>query len=92
MKQFKKIVAANGKYTDGAGRGEDSLRHRRQSVYEGGQQRHSQDRLNAVGGEWNGWLNLYDLDDGQRRGPPSGTRAFGPEPTFLLVAAGGVNS
>ena len=22
-----------------------------------------------VGGEWNGWLNLYDLDDGQQAKP-----------------------
>lgn len=69
MKQFKKIVAANGKYTDAAGqektryvtvgkafmRDDNSVTLKIDSM--------------PVGGEWNGWLNLYDLDDGQQAKP-----------------------
>lgn len=69
MKQFKKIVAANGKYTDSAGqektryvtvgkafmRDDNSVTLKIDSM--------------PVGGEWNGWLNLYDLDEGQKGKP-----------------------
>jgi hypothetical protein len=68
MKQFKKIVAANGKYTDSAGqektryitvgkaflRDDNSVTLKIDSM--------------PVGGEWNGWLSLYDLDEGRQGG------------------------
>ena len=71
MKQFKKIVAANGKYTDSAGqektryvtvgkaflRDDNSVTLKIDSM--------------PVGGEWNGWLSLYDLDDGQQKAAPA---------------------
>ena len=63
MKQFKKVVASNGKYTDANGneknryitvgrafiRDDKSVCIKLDSV--------------PVGGDFNGWLNLYDLDE-----------------------------
>ena len=58
MKQFKKIVAANGKYTDSAGQektryvtvGKAFMRDDNSVTL----------KIDAMpaGGEWNGWLNL----------------------------------
>ena len=71
MKQFKKIVAANGKYTDSAGQektryvtvGKAFMRDDNSVTL----------KIDAmpVGGEWNGWLNLYDLDEGQQKAKPA---------------------
>ena len=63
MKQFKKVVASTGKYTDANGNeknryftvGRAFLRDDKSVTI----------KIDAmpVGGEWNGWLNLYDLDE-----------------------------
>ena len=63
MKQFKKVVASNGKYTDSQGQeknryitvGKAFLRDDKSVCI----------KLDSVpvGGEFNGWLNLYDLDE-----------------------------
>ena len=69
MKQFKKIVAANGKYTDSAG--QEKTRY--VTVGKAFMREDNSVTLKIdsmpVGGEWNGWLNLYDLDDGQQARP-----------------------
>jgi hypothetical protein len=63
MKQFKKVVASNGKYTDSQGNeknryitvGKAFLRDDKSVTI----------KIDAmpVGPEFNGWLNLYDLDE-----------------------------
>ena len=67
MKQFKKVVASNGKYTDANGNeknryitvGRAFLRDDKSVCI----------KLDSmpVGPEFSGWLNLYDLDDEQPR-------------------------
>ena len=68
MKQFKKVVASNGKYTDSQGQeknryitvGKAFLRDDKSVCI----------KIDAmpVGPEFNGWLNLYDLDE-ERQAP-----------------------
>ena len=63
MKQFKKVVASNGKYTDSQGQeknryitvGRAFLRDDKSVCI----------KLDSmpVGPEFSGWLNLYDLDE-----------------------------
>ena len=63
MKQFKKVVASNGKYTDANGNeknryitvGKAFLRDDKSVTI----------KIDAmpVGPDFNGWLNLYDLDE-----------------------------
>ena len=63
MKQFKKVVATNGKYTDANGNeknryftvGRAFLREDKSITI----------KIDAmpVGPEFSGWLNLYDLDE-----------------------------
>ena len=69
MKQFKKVVASNGKYTDANGQeknryitvGKAFLRDDKSVCI----------KLDSVpvGGEFNGWLNLYDLDEDRQQAP-----------------------
>ena len=75
MKQFKKVVASNGKYTDSQGQeknryitvGRAFLRDDKSVCI----------KLDSmpVGPEFSGWLNLYDLDE-ERQAP-----AAAPAPT-----------
>lgn len=68
MKQFKKVVASNGKYTDSQGQeknryitvGRAFLRDDKSVCI----------KLDSmpVGPEFSGWLNLYDLDE-ERQAP-----------------------
>ena len=77
MKQFKKIVAANGKYTDSAG--QEKTRYvtvGKAFVRDDNSVTLKIDAM-PVGGEWNGWLNLYDLDED--RAPKPAPAA--PQPT-----------
>lgn len=69
MKQFKKVVASNGKYTDANGNeknryitvGKAFLRDDKSVTI----------KIDAmpVGPEFNGWLNLYDLDEDRQQAP-----------------------
>ena len=69
MKQFKKVVASNGKYTDANGNeknryitvGRAFLRDDKSVCI----------KIDAmpVGPEFNGWLNLYDLDEDRQQAP-----------------------
>ena len=69
MKQFKKVVASNGKYTDANGNeknryitvGRAFLRDDKSVCI----------KLDSmpVGPEFNGWLNLYDLDEDRQQAP-----------------------
>jgi hypothetical protein len=72
MKQFKKVVASNGKYTDSQGNeknryitvGKAFLRDDKSVTI----------KIDAmpVGPEFNGWLNLYDLDEDRKpEAPPT---------------------
>ena len=66
MKQFKKVVASNGKYTDANGNeknryftvGRAFLRDDKSITI----------KIDAmpVGPEFSGWLNLYDLDEDRK--------------------------
>lgn len=67
MKQFKKVVASNGKYTDSQGQeknryitvGRAFLRDDKSVCI----------KLDSmpVGPEFSGWLNLYDLDEDRQQ-------------------------
>jgi hypothetical protein len=69
MKQFKKVVASNGKYTDSQGQeknryitvGRAFLRDDKSVCI----------KIDAmpVGPEFTGWLNLYDLDEDRQQAP-----------------------
>ena len=69
MKQFKKVVASNGKYTDANGNeknryitvGKAFLRDDKSVTI----------KIDAmpVGPDFNGWLNLYDLDEDRQQAP-----------------------
>ena len=69
MKQFKKVVASNGKYTDANGQeknryitvGRAFLRDDKSVCI----------KLDSmpVGPDFNGWLNLYDLDEDRQQAP-----------------------
>lgn len=68
MKQFKKIVAANGKYTDAAG--QEKTRYvtvGKAFIRDDNSVTLKIDSM-PVGGEWNGWLNLYDLEENRQGG------------------------
>lgn len=78
MKQFKKIVAANGKYTDSAG--QEKTRYitvGKAFVRDDNSVTLKIDAM-PVGGEWNGWLNLYDLDEDRQQAKPA---PAAPQPT-----------
>ncbi len=74
MKQFKKVVASNGKYTDANGNeknryitvGRAFLRDDKSVCI----------KLDSmpVGPEFSGWLNLYDLDE-ERQAPAAAAPA-----------------
>ena len=74
MKQFKKVVASNGKYTDANGNeknryitvGRAFLRDDKSVCI----------KLDAmpVGPEFSGWMNLYDLDE-ERQAPAAAAPA-----------------
>jgi hypothetical protein len=69
MKQFKKVVATNGKYTDAQGNeknryftvGRAFLREDKSITI----------KIDAmpVGPDFSGWLNLYDLDEDRQQQP-----------------------
>lgn len=78
MKPFKKIVATNGKYTDK--QGQEKSRYvtvGKAYVREDGSVTLKIDSM-PVGGEWNGWLNLYDLDEDRQQ---ARTAPAAPQPT-----------
>lgn len=66
MKQFKKVVATVGKYTDNQGNEKNRyVTIGKAFVRSDGSVCIKIDSIPA-GNEWNGWANLYDLDDENR--------------------------
>lgn len=65
MKKVKKLVATTGEYVDGNGQ----TKKRYQTVgnvFADGDRRAIKIDALPIGGEWNGWLSVYDLDDPQQ--------------------------
>ena len=74
MKQFKKVVASNGKYTDANGNEKNRYITVGKAFLRDDKSVTIKIDSMPVGGEWNGWLNLYDLDE-ERQQKPAGQAA-----------------
>ena len=75
MKPFKRLVATTGKYTDATGQ----EKNRYVTICKAFQRSDGTvclkiDSLPA-GNEWNGWINLYDLDEERQNSPATGQAA-----------------
>jgi hypothetical protein len=69
MKQFKKVVASNGKYTDANGNEKNRYITVGKAFLRDDKSVTIKIDSMPVGGEWNGWLNLYDLDEDRQQKP-----------------------
>ena len=69
MKQFKKVVATNGKYTDASGNEKNRYITVGRAFLRDDKSVTIKIDSMPVGGEWNGWLNLYDLDEDRQQAP-----------------------
>ena len=79
MKQFKKVVATVGKYTDANGQEKNRyVTVGRAFIREDKSVSIKVDSM-PVGPEFSGWLNLYDLDE-DRQGQAPARAAPAPEP------------
>ena len=63
MKQFKKVVATVGKYTDASGNEKNRYVTVGKAFIRDDKSVCIKVDAMPVGGEFNGWLNLYDLDE-----------------------------
>jgi hypothetical protein len=69
MKQFKKVVASNGKYKDSQGQEKNRyITVGRAFIREDKSVCIKLDSM-PVGPEFSGWLNLYDLDEDRQQKP-----------------------
>lgn len=67
MKQFKKVVATVGKYTDANGQEKNRYVTVGKAFVRDDKSVSIKVDAMPVGPEFSGWLNLYDLDDEQPR-------------------------
>ena len=67
MKQFKKVVATVGKYTDANGQEKNRYVTVGKAFIRDDKSVSIKVDAMPVGNEFSGWLNLYDLDDEQPR-------------------------
>ena len=67
MKQFKKVVATVGKYTDSNGQEKNRYVTVGKAFVRDDKSVSIKVDAMPVGPEFSGWLNLYDLDDEQPR-------------------------
>ena len=79
MKQFKKVVATVGKYTDSNGQEKNRYVTVGKAFVRDDKSVSIKVDAMPVGPEFNGWLNLYDLDDEQpRKAAPQSAPAMAP--------------
>lgn len=69
MKQFKKVVATVGKYTDANGNEKNRYVNVGKAFIRDDKSVCIKVDSMPVGGEFNGWLNLYDLDEDRQQAP-----------------------
>ena len=69
MKQFKKVVASNGKYTDANGNEKNRYITVGKAFLRDDKSVTIKIDSMPVGSEFSGWLNLYDLDEDRQQKP-----------------------
>ena len=79
MKQFKKVVATVGKYTDANGQEKNRYVTVGRAFIRDDKSVSIKVDSMPVGPEFNGWLNLYDLDE-DRQGQAPARAAPAPAP------------
>ena len=69
MKQWKKVVASNGKYTDANGNEKNRYITVGKAFLRDDKSVTIKIDSMPVGSEFSGWLNLYDLDEDRQQKP-----------------------
>lgn len=77
MKQWKKVVATVGKYTDASGNEKNRYVTVGRAFLRDDKSVSIKVDSMPVGPEFSGWLNLYDLDEDRQQAP-----AAAPKPAF----------
>ena len=81
MKQFKKVVATGGKYTDANGQEKNRYVTVGKAFIRDDKSVSIKVDAMPVGPEFSGWLNLYDLDEDRQGQAPA--RAPAPAPAAV---------